>query len=33
MVQAGWGLVGALILGSVIVGIVAVVAESRRAAM
>ena len=32
MVQAGWGLVGALILGSVIVGIVAVVAESRSAA-
>jgi hypothetical protein len=32
MIQAGWGLVGALILGSVIVGIVAVVAESRSAA-
>ena len=32
MVQAGRGLVGALILGSVVVGIVAVAAESRSAA-
>jgi len=32
MVQAGWGLVGALILGSAVVGILAVVAESRSAA-
>lgn len=31
MVQAGWALVGALILGSAIVGIVAVAAESRSA--
>ena len=32
MVQAGWGLVGALILGTAGVGIVAVAAESRSAA-
>ena len=32
MVQAGWGLVGALILGSAVVGILAVLAESRSAA-
>jgi len=31
MFQAGWGLVGALILGSAVVGIVAVAAESRSA--
>ena len=31
MVQAGWGLVGALILGSAVVGIVAVLAQSRSA--
>lgn len=32
MVQAGWGLVGALILGSAVIGIVAVAAESTSAA-
>ena len=31
MVQAGWGLVGALILGSAVVGILAVLAQSRSA--
>jgi len=32
MVRAGWALAGALILGSVVVGIMAVAAESRSAA-
>ncbi len=32
MVQAGWALVGALLLGSAVVGIVAVAAESRSVA-